>query len=594
MMKKISRCSFLQVVGLLAATAALTACGGKTETVKKDDTHEVITFMAPYMEEEAFIEQVHSVYPEVNIEIVPYSGDNTTTCLQNMFEANDLPDICTLTVYDPMTDHVSDKLLDLSGYDFTDNYVESRLQEVSDNGAIYLLPSSYNCYGITYNKTLLREHGWELPNSFAELEALAAEAKEAGVDLCLPQIQYPGYGFQYLCNIADADFLGTLDGKLWQKDYLSGEANVSNTPGMMQAMAYVQKWKDIGMLNDSGDALDDNVTRQRMTEGNTLFLIGGTNGIVESDDNADKFGLMPYLSEDGTQNVFVLKVNRFYGLNKKLEQNPQKLEDALKVMRVLSTVEGSSALIPAKTLKCSLLPFKDAKADDTYYADVADVLNAGNTAPFIYSGWENTIVTTGTKMLDFIKGDATMEDVIRQMDEDQDSVVNNTPDTITTVTEELSQEDCAMLVGRCFAQATGSDLALVSLSTWIPGNPTDQNHHGVAAKLYAKGITDYDLSVILPTGWNRTIQTVTLTGQQINDLLATGYDAYGNGKGYPYVMASPVQPEADKTYQIAICGVSDQLAAEADVVDSGVVGMDAAKAFFGAYTSISRADTAWS
>lgn len=594
MMKKISRCSFLQVVGLLAATAALTACGGKTETVKKDDTHEVITFMAPYMEEEAFIEQVHSVYPEVNIEIVPYSGDNTTTCLENMFEANDLPDICTLTVYDPMTDHVSDKLLDLSGYDFTDNYVESRLQEVSDNGAIYLLPSSYNCYGITYNKTLLREHGWELPNSFAELEALAAEAKEAGVDLCLPQIQYPGYGFQYLCNIADADFLGTLDGKLWQKDYLSGEANVSNTPGMMQAMAYVQKWKDIGMLNDSGDALDDNVTRQRMTEGNTLFLIGGTNGIVESDDNADKFGLMPYLSEDGTQNVFVLKVNRFYGLNKKLEQNPQKLEDALKVMRVLSTVEGSSALIPAKTLKCSLLPFKDAKADDTYYADVADVLNAGNTAPFIYSGWENTIVTTGTKMLDFIKGDATMEDVIRQMDEDQDSVVNNTPDTITTVTEELSQEDCAMLVGRCFAQATGSDLALVSLSTWIPGNPTDQNHHGVAAKLYAKGITDYDLSVILPTGWNRTIQTVTLTGQQINDLLATGYDAYGNGKGYPYVMASPVQPEADKAYQVAICGVSDQLAAEADVVDSGVVGMDAAKAFFGAYTSISRADTAWS
>ena len=594
MMKKISRCSFLQVVGLLAATAALTACGGKTETVKKDDTHEVITFMAPYMEEEAFIEQVHSVYPEVNIEIVPYSGDNTTTCLQNMFEANDLPDICTLTVYDPMTDHVSDKLLDLSGYDFTDNYVESRLQEVSDNGAIYLLPSSYNCYGITYNKTLLREHGWELPNSFAELEALAAEAKEAGVDLCLPQIQYPGYGFQYLCNIADADFLGTLDGKLWQKDYLSGEANVSNTPGMMQAMAYVQKWKDIGMLNDSGDALDDNVTRQRMTEGNTLFLIGGTNGIVESDDNADKFGLMPYLSEDGTQNVFVLKVNRFYGLNKKLEQNPQKLEDALKVMRVLSTVEGSSALIPAKTLKCSLLPFKDAKADDTYYADVADVLNAGNTAPFIYSGWENTVVTTGLKMLDFMKGNAAMEDVIRQLDEDQDSVVNNTPDVITTVTEELSQEDCAMLVGRCFAQATGSDLALVSLSTWIPGNPTEQNHHGVAAKLYAKDITDYDLSVILPTGWNRTIQTVSLTGQQISGLLASGYDAYGNGKGYPYVLVSPVQPEAGKTYQVAICGVSDQLAAETTVTDSGVVGMDAAKAFFGAYTTISRADTAWS
>ena len=78
MMKKISRRSFLQVCGITAATAALTACGGgKTETAKKDDVHEAITFMAPYKEIEAFIEQVHSVYPEVNVEIVPYSGDNT-------------------------------------------------------------------------------------------------------------------------------------------------------------------------------------------------------------------------------------------------------------------------------------------------------------------------------------------------------------------------------------------------------------------------------------------------------------------------------------------------------------------------------------
>lgn len=138
--------------------------------------------MAPYKEVEAFIEQVHSVYPEVNIEVVSYSGDNTTTCLQNIFAAGDLPDVCTLTYYDPRIDLVSDKLLDLSGYDFTDNCVESRLQDVFDNGAIYLLPSTYNCYGITYNKTLLQKYGWELPNSFAELEVLAAKAKEAGMD----------------------------------------------------------------------------------------------------------------------------------------------------------------------------------------------------------------------------------------------------------------------------------------------------------------------------------------------------------------------------------------------------------------------------
>ena len=114
---------------------------------------------------------------------------------------------------------------------------------------------------------------------------------------------------------------------------------------MMQAMAYVQKWKDIGMLNGSGDALDDNVTRQRMTEGNTLFLMGGTNGIVEADGNADKYGLMPFLSEDGTQNVFVLNVNRFYGLNKKLEQDTARREKAMKVLNVMLSEQAQNRIV---------------------------------------------------------------------------------------------------------------------------------------------------------------------------------------------------------------------------------------------------------
>ena len=237
MMNNHFRCMALRGLSLFTAAALLTACAASqaaAPAASESTADEAVTFMAPYLNVEAFIDKVHSIYPEVNIEIVPYSGDNTTSCIQNMIEAHDLPDICTVTVYNPMTDDMSDQLIDLAGYDFTDNYIESRLQEVTDNGAIYLLPSVYNCYGITYNKTLLQQNGWTVPTSFAELEQLAEKAEAAGVALCLPQSQYPGYGFQYMCNIADTGFLGTLDGKRWQKDYLSGKANVSGTPGMMQ------------------------------------------------------------------------------------------------------------------------------------------------------------------------------------------------------------------------------------------------------------------------------------------------------------------------------------------------------------------------
>ena len=63
MIKKISRRSFLQVCGITAATAALTACGGSKAESKTEDAHEAITFMAPYKEVEAFIEQVVVLSP---------------------------------------------------------------------------------------------------------------------------------------------------------------------------------------------------------------------------------------------------------------------------------------------------------------------------------------------------------------------------------------------------------------------------------------------------------------------------------------------------------------------------------------------------
>ena len=83
------------------------------------------------------------------------------------------------------------------------------------------------------------------------------------------------------------------------------------------------------MLNGNGDITSDNDTRSKMAEGNTLFLLGNSN-VFSADETTDEFGLMPFLSEDGTRITFVLNVNRYVGLNKHLEEagNEQKLEDA--------------------------------------------------------------------------------------------------------------------------------------------------------------------------------------------------------------------------------------------------------------------------
>lgn len=390
-----------------------------------------------------------------------------------------------------------------------------------------------------------------------------------------------------MCNIADTAFLGTFQGKQWQKDYLTGKANVSDTQGMMDCMEYIQKWKDLGMftMNEKNSQSDDEI-RNEFMEGNTLFLLGSKNGIGETDDTKDQFGLMPYLSEDGSQNVYILNVTRYHGLSKKLEENPQKLEDALKVMEILSSVEGTTAIYDESKLKSSLLPFKDWNADDTYYGDIADEINAGNTAPLIYAGWENTLVTTGNLMLEYIQDQATLEDVVNQLDMDQDSVVNNKPEVITTATETISQESCAKLIGKSFMEATKSDAALISLGKWIQGNGKDQNKAGVNGKLYAQDITEADICTILPTSWYGTIQTAELTGKDIKKLCEDGYNAAGTGNTYPYVLVNDKELEDGKTYQVAICGADENITLN----DSGIVGMDAAKDYFSKFKTLSEAD----
>lgn len=86
---------------------------------------------------------------------------------------------------------VSDKLIDMSGFAFTDKYKENCLNDViTESGAIYALPSHYQCQGITYNKTLLEKHGWELPQSLDDLRELSEKAQQAGVRLALNELQF--------------------------------------------------------------------------------------------------------------------------------------------------------------------------------------------------------------------------------------------------------------------------------------------------------------------------------------------------------------------------------------------------------------------
>ena len=593
--------SLLAGCGSAAASAGTqtSADNSTTQGVTGTSEHPVITMNAPYRNMSAFYDLVKEKYPEINLEIEPYNGNNTTTYFMDMRKSGNLPDIYFSTIYFPGRYDDAADFLDLSGYDFTGNFTQSRLREVTNEGGIYMLPLGYNALGITYNKTLLEEHGWALPTNLEEFAALKEKCEEAGVIFCRDQLELPGYGFQYLCNILDTGFLSTVDGLDWQNKFITGEATVSGTPEMMEAMQLLEKWRELGMLNADGTPDDDTATRDHMVEGNTLFLIGNSNDLNAREGAVGTYRLMPYLSESGNQNVFVLNVSRYVGLNKQLGEkgNEKKLEDVLKIMDILSSVEGMESLDPTQN-NSRILPLKDfTLSEDNYYYDIQEELNTGHAASFIYAGWENIVVSLGEKMIEFVKGEATLDEVVAFMDDNQHLLTDNDVTVYTTVTETLSMDDCAKAVGICFAQATGSEAALVSTNPWINNaNVLEMNKYGVSGRLFAVGVTDEQIVEILPTSWSNTIKTVTLTGARIKELAETGYDYYNDGNVlFPYVLVTKDGEELDDntTYTIPICGVSEDVQAEGNLQDTGIVGLDAAKAWFGQFETLSAKDIVW-
>lgn len=589
--------SWLLIVASMITLFTGCTSGDFSTEKSSNKVHEAITIESSFRNMSAFIDAVHEKYPEINLEVIPYSGENYTAYAKAQITAGDMPDIYCTTYYMPGHDAVSNRLIDMSGYAFTDNYAEARLREVTDNGAIYMLPMYYDCIGITYNKTLLEKHGWELPNSLRELEKLAAKVREAGCQLALDQVQFPGYGFQYFCNIMSTNYLNTPDGRKWQDRFLDGDATMADTQEMVQNMEILEKWRKIGMLNGDGDPKSDEETRRKMAEGNTLFMLGSSN-IFTDEETEDEFGLMPYLSEDGTQNAFIMNVSRYIGLNKHLKDkgNEQKLEDALHVMEVLSTVKGMKALNKSYA-NTSLLPLKDYVVEsEGYYADIEDKLNAGMTAPFIYDGWENLIVATGREMLSFIRGDARLQDVVQSFDENQHLIADNSLAAYTKVTEKLDTSACAKAIGICFAKESGADLALISKNKWYKlGKSKDLNLEGVSGALYPLPVTDQEITSILPTGWTGNIETVTLSGKRIQQLVETGYDRNGDGKTFPYELVMPEKLELDekRVYTVAICGVTDEVAEEGNLTDTGILGLTAAQEYFRQFDTLALKDIVW-
>ncbi len=561
------------LTGIFCGTAAAEDGGEKHEPL-------TITYSSGIDALEALVQES---YPEIDLEVYPYTGRNWSRFTCDQMITGEMPDIYNTTLaWLNYPEEMKAHLLDLSSYAFTDLYDPNLLAQQEVDGGLYLLPGNYYVYSLAYNATLFEEHGWKVPESFEELEALAPEIEAAGVDLASTNTDSAGQGFQYMCNLADTIDLTSLKGVKWQRDFLSGNATAEE--GFGEAMDYMQKWIDLGMLEGS-EARGGRRGFEVFTEGNTAFMVGGVDRWTQNEDGTgDRYEPMPYLSMDGTNNMYITMMSKNFGLSAKLAEpgNEQKLEDALHVMEVLSTFEGQNTFNNYNSSSISSL--RGWTIDEANpLAPCMELLQAGQSAPLLYTGWEGFLAEVGGKVLDYLNGKCTGDDVLALTDELCAKFLENGAYSYSEVDRSYSGEETAMLTGRIFGDAVGADCALISVDR-LQADGRIQDGAGICGYMMPLPLTDERIVSVIPTGWNGTIQTVTLSGKQINEYMEKGYVVERDGETavFPYVLVTKGGEalKDDTEYTVVVCGADEEMSAAGNITDSGVVGLQAFKDFF--------------
>lgn len=529
--------------------------GGKKlqeEVQRKEE--EKISILTTSINYEKFAEALKLKYPEVELEFISYKGYNMTGYIRECMEAGELPDIVTTTCFVD-EELQKERLVDLSKYSFVNNYSDSWLNRCNVDGSIYMLPSNYSAIGFYYNKTVMEEHGWQLPRNFQEFKELAEKIKAAGLKPCVARMDLEGFIFSDFFGLGNTFFFNTKEGELWKNDFLTGKANAKGN--IEPVLSYLNEWVEEGFISE--EDINNEGTSEQFYRGEAVFMFCNGIGLMKQElegIGTMEYGIMPWLAPEGDSKMIVSSVSRYYGLNKNLEkeENKQKLEDALKVMEFIATDEGMSMLRDEMTA-ISPLNTSEIKEDNVYY-EIKDYIVGGNTIPLVYVGWDDIIIPLSQELYSLVRREQTVEECVVNFDKIRDQWLETGAVSFGEVTSSIGKEETARIVGKSVVEEKNADAALISLGEYHGYGM--ENSQGVQCGIYPGTFTLDRLRTIVPAG---RMGIIKLSGGEILRRKEEGkYMVYTNQEikdptPFPYVLVlkEGLELNPKEEYSVVIC-----------------------------------------
>lgn len=289
----------LSTTAAIAGTAlAAPSCG--TDPVVLNSYFET-GFPLPSRLAEEFTKQ----FPNVTFDIREDQFANMMENSPRILSEDNAPDLVRLP---SLTDLVAnDLLLNLDSY-FTEfgwdkfpagQLVQLRVEEGGrprGTGSLYAMGLNYSMTGVFYNKELAAQLGMtEPPKTLAELDALLAKAKEAGIQ---PIMQWnkgtAGLAFPLQNLMGAYGAPEPINDWIFQKD-----GATINTPENLEAAEHLDRWIKAGYFPSDANAIEYFQMMSRFIGGEGLFMFNGDWESGNLDTNAaDKFGFFIMPSEE--------------------------------------------------------------------------------------------------------------------------------------------------------------------------------------------------------------------------------------------------------------------------------------------------------
>ncbi len=558
-----------------------------------------------------------------DVEFVYSNTLDTTNTMNQMIKNGDLPTDIIVTASRTNEEYQENAFLNLSTEtNLPDLFTSNQIKQIDVDGSVYQLPFSTRLIGIEYNKTLFEEYNLELPSSLEEMIALKAKAEELGLKFSTTGATLTGHGFNYLFHLLGTNYIFGADGTEWLANYRSGNASIDE---FKEEASYFEKFVEAGLfgsihsedwnastefketralfyfniINDTysydgfqydddgkivgAEYIGDEVVAEEATDG-IAVEIDGKYVLYDEANEAhqgltrynipgatvlhDKYGSMPWISENGNSNCYVTYNNMYLAINKKLgeEDQAKRLAKIVDILELMTT--DKAARLFTELYPDGYVAVKDFSIDNTrLYADFADSVEKGYIMPWYYNEFDNEcIVSVGQVVNDYLLGKDTFENIFVELDKDNTAFLNHTPKTLAKVSETLDYKDVAKL--QCVANALSSQKVLddngidakieVSILPYVNNInelPLEVNTPIVQSKIYKGDIEEVLLNSYIQGTAAPVI--VKMSGSDINALVESGYNTnteFGVDKTFDIAVMTKngISIDDSKSYYVAV------------------------------------------